>query len=139
MMLWKVSLPAFLCAYFIFFNSNVALAEELTKSPQTDQVHVTPKACTLDKDELCKVDVYIRYINSQAACLFANNTQLTCFDSVGKTGEYLYYYQGKKDLIVEMVGEDSQRLLSSAKVKILQLKPFSKFKRRRQRNPWSLF
>ncbi|WP_159083968.1 DUF3019 domain-containing protein [Saccharobesus litoralis] len=103
------------------------------KNASAANLSLKPRACSVDKHGQCNLDIVVVYQVKQPACLFVNDTQLTCTNNT-ELNQYTYSYNSDQPLVFSLVNQQSQPIVE---VEFLRLQ-LSKF-RRRQRNPWSLF
>lgn len=128
------------CWLLCCFHSSFVLAQATdNKALDVNTITVVPKVCASQDDGVCRVNLDISYQADRPACLYASEQKLACIAEEAATGGYQYFYQGKQDLTLELLASADQRLLAVSRVKVLNPKLIKVTKRRRQRNPWSLF
>ncbi|MCL2912760.1 DUF3019 domain-containing protein [Shewanella corallii] len=103
-------------------------------------LEVWPQICVAVPETPCKLDLQLKWrgTSHNRICILSDNAQFTrwCNDS-NAVHSLTLNITTDKDIQFEMVDPETNRIIADAKFRVTQLSEPQK--RRRYRNPWSLF
>lgn len=112
-------------------SAQIAWAEQVAAG----ELDVKPKACGKNDSGECHLDLNVSYKANQPFCLLIGEHKYQCWNSASQ-GHAKIKFRADTTTRLRLVTAKHEQVLDEAEIKVLD-KVIKR--RRRQRNPWSLF